>query len=84
MRRHLAEIVEARLSRRGFLGGAAAAGVLATAPGVAAGSAAPPFRFDEIAHGVDATHHVAPGHVVRVLLRWGDPILPGAPAFAPG
>ncbi|WP_194744428.1 PhoX family protein [Thermaurantiacus tibetensis] len=84
MRRHLAEIVEARLSRRGFLGGAAAAGFLATAPGVAAGSAVPPFRFDEIAHGVDATHHVAPGHVARVLLRWGDPILPGAPAFAPG
>ena len=40
--------------------------------------------FEEIAHGVDPTHHVPPGYVAQVLLRWGDPILPGAPAWSPG
>lgn len=80
---HLSEIVEARLSRRAFLAGGTAAGFVATAPVLAGEAAAPPFRFTEIARGVDETHHVAPGHSARVLLRWGDPILPGAPAFAP-
>ena len=40
--------------------------------------------FQEIAHGIDSTHHVPPGYVAQVLLRWGDPILPGAPAWSPG
>lgn len=42
------------------------------------------FAFTEIAHGVDKTHHVAPGYTAEVLMRWGDPLLPGAPAFDPG
>ena len=39
--------------------------------------------FEEIAHGVDHTHHVPRGYVARVLLRWGDPILAGAPNWSP-
>lgn len=84
MSQHLADLVEARLSRRAFLAGSTAASFLATAPVLAGEGAAPPFRFTEIARGVDETHHVAPGHSARVLWRWGDPMVPGAPAFAPG
>ena len=38
------------------------------------------FSFTELPHGVDDQHHLAPGHDAMVLLRWGDPILSGAPA----
>jgi len=44
-------------------------------------AAASPFGFAEIVHGVDETHHVAPGHRAEILIRWGDPVLPGAPDF---
>lgn len=32
--------------------------------------------------GISAEHAVADGHTVRVLLRWGDPVVPGAPEFS--
>ena len=41
------------------------------------------FRFDELEAGVDENHHVAAGYDADVLIRWGDPVLPGAPAFDP-
>lgn len=41
------------------------------------------FRFEEIRHGVDETHHVAPGHEAEILLRWGDPLFPDSPEFNP-
>ena len=52
---------------------------LASRPAKAAGS----FGFEEISHGVDETHHVAPGYTADILIRWGDPVVPGAPAFEP-
>ncbi len=41
------------------------------------------FSFKEVARGVDETHHVAEGYDADILLRWGDPVLPGASAFDP-
>ncbi len=46
-------------------------------------AAASDFAFDEIAHGVDQTHHVAPGYSADILIRWGDRVLGGAPPFDP-
>jgi secreted PhoX family phosphatase len=79
-----------RLSRRGVLKGAMMAGT-ALAVGGAGGllsrpaDAAPTgsFRFEEISHGVDETHHVAPGYDADILIRWGDPVFADAPAFDP-
>ncbi len=58
---------------------------LALAAGRRAEAAAPEasFGFTEIEAGVDETHHVAPGYRADILIRWGDPVLPGAPAFDP-
>jgi secreted PhoX family phosphatase len=60
------------------------AAAVAAAPAPAAAKANPTrFRFPELARGVDATHHVAPGYRAEVLIRWGDPLLPDAPPFDP-
>lgn len=86
----IGEIIGRRVGRRRVLKGAlgvAALGALAGSLGDLrpgrAWAAAPRFTFSEIAHGVDATHHVAPGYRAEVLIRWGDPVVAGAPAFAP-
>jgi uncharacterized protein len=41
------------------------------------------FCFEEVAAGVDETHHVAEGYSADVLLRWGDPLFPDSPPFDP-
>jgi len=41
------------------------------------------FRFDEIEAKVEQDHAVANGYDADVLIRWGDPVLPDAPAFDP-
>ena len=76
-----ADIAEARLTRRGVLGAGlalAAAGALGRPPGA---TEPPAFDFQPIRHGIDANHHVAPGHDARVLMRWGDGVTAGAPPF---
>ncbi|MBM3518690.1 MAG: PhoX family phosphatase [Alphaproteobacteria bacterium] len=86
----LADIIAVRCARRTLLRGAAGAALIAGVGGPAtllgaarAGAGAAQPAFAEIAHGVDETHHVAPGYRADVLIRWGDPVLPGAPAFDP-
>ena len=92
----IGDVIGLRLSRRGFLGGIGAVSGLALA-GCKTGQAAPAavdaevaetaaqgaFRFDEIARGLDAGHHVAAGYDADVLIRWGDPLFADSPAFDP-
>lgn len=84
--RTLGDVVAARLGRRDFVKAALATTALATlAPAAfrAAEAAQPAFGFTEIEHGVDQTHHVAPGYDADVLIRWGDPVVGDAPVFDP-
>ena len=89
----MGEIIAARFSRRGFLGGSLAVSAIAATVGSTAlmsagqakaqGAGGSVFSFDEIEAGVDETHHIAPGYDADVLLRWGDPIFTDAPEFDP-
>ena len=94
----LGDVIAARYSRRDLMRGALATAVITTsvsplalmaarearAQAPAPGSlAASPFNFAEIAAGSDKDHHVAEGYDAKVLIRWGDKVLDGAPAFDP-
>ncbi|HEV7464437.1 MAG TPA: PhoX family phosphatase [Methyloceanibacter sp.] len=88
----IGDIILRRYSRRemmhGTLGVTAAAvlfgpTVLATSAGHAESPSVDRFDFEELAAGVDETHHVADGFRAQVLLRWGDPLFPDSPAFDP-
>ena len=89
MARTLGDIWQARLNRRTFLKGSTSTAAL-SATGLAlplslaaCTAGMPDFNFEEIAHGVDETHHVAPDHQAEILIRWGDPVTSGAPTFDP-
>ena len=41
------------------------------------------FDFNEVEHGGDEHHHVAPDHEAHVLIRWGDPMFKDSPEFDP-
>ncbi|MEM1151657.1 MAG: PhoX family phosphatase [Pseudomonadota bacterium] len=86
----IGQIVDARLSRRGFLGGLMAATGVAAVSGCATGMsetaepmATSPFAFEEITRGMDTTHHVPTGYESDVVIRWGDPLFNDSPAFDP-
>jgi secreted PhoX family phosphatase len=86
----MGDVIAARFQRRDLLKGALATtaitatlGPLALAGSRQALAGTPSFSFTEIEAGVDENHHVAPGYKAQVLIRWGDPVLPGAPAFDP-
>lgn len=86
-------IVEAALSRRGFLGGvlafgsaAAALGTLGTAANLmsstsvqAQEAAASRFAFKPIPIATDATVHVPEGYVWKPLAKWGQPLFSNVP-----
>ena len=86
----MGDIIATRFSRRDLMRGALAVtaisstlGPLALAASKPARAATPSFGFAEVEAGVDANHHVAPGYQAEILIRWGDPVLPGAPGFDP-
>ncbi len=41
------------------------------------------FGFKELVAGADGHLHVADGHHAQIVIRWGDPVVSGAPVFAP-
>ena len=80
------EIIETRVSRRGFLKGASALAIGAAAARIGSESslASPSsLTFKELAHGNDEKFHVAEGYDQTVLIRWGDPVVGVAPPFDP-
>ncbi len=86
----IGDVIADRFGRRDVLRGAlgvaaigATIGPLALAAGAGRAKEPSPFRFEELPVGADDDHHVAPGYDADVLIRWGDPVLPRAPAFDP-
>ena len=87
----IGDVIAARLGRRDILKGALGVAAIAAtvsplalaAAGRASAESASRFRFNEIEAGIDQNHHVAAGYDADVLIRWGDPVLAGAPAFDP-
>ncbi len=86
----IGDVIAARYRRRDILKGAlgvaaiaATVSPLAIAAAQKAQAGVSGIDFREVAAGVDARHHVAEGYDADVLIRWGDPLLPGAAAFDP-
>jgi secreted PhoX family phosphatase len=82
-----AEVLDARLSRRGFLTSAAASagavGLTACASSTTAEASAPGVDFPEIERAVTGDIAVPPGYDAGVLIRWGDALFEDSPAFDP-
>ncbi len=66
--------------RRALLAGTTG---LALAPRRGSASGPSSLTFAEVPPGIGPSHAIAPGYDAQVLIRWGDPVLPGAPAFDP-
>lgn len=90
----IGELIERRLSRRAALRGlvgAAATATMAEQLLVSAGTAlAAPEQggpsslgFRELSHQMAQRDAVAEGYEIQTVIRWGDPVLPDAPAFDP-
>jgi len=52
-------------------------------PNNAGGQATSTLTFAEVPAGLDEQMHVAAGYEAQVVIRWGDPLFPVAPAFDP-
>ena len=86
----IGDVIATRFNRRdqmkGALGITAIAATvrpLALAASKARAAEASSFDFPERAAGVSTDHAVADGYDADVLIRWGDPVVADAPAFAP-
>src|SRR5437879_751701 len=81
---NIGDLIDHRLNRRDALRGLLGAGVFAAAgPALAQDAGPSSLTFKELAHTLDATQHVAEGYDMQVVIRWGDPVVAGAPAFDP-
>ena len=92
----MGDIIAVRLARRDLMKGLLAVSAMAItvsplallaterASAQSAGAeTTPSFNFKELAAGVDDKHYVADGYDADILIRWGDPVLEGAPPFDP-
>src|SRR5205814_5484780 len=86
----IGDLIAERLNRRDLITGALASSVVAAAlpegfmsVTAEAKTAKSAFSFTEVQAGVDGDHHVAEGYNADILIRWGDPVIAEAPAFAP-
>lgn len=79
----LADLIDHRLDRRGLIRGAAALAAASPFAAVAQEAGPSSLAFKELAHTLDEQQHVAEGYDMQVLIRWGDPVVAGAPAFDP-
>jgi len=82
----LDEVVTRKIARRTLLKGMLAFPVVASVPAFLAprashGAEIDQLRYQPISLNTDDQITVPPGYAADVLLRWGDPILPGAPEF---
>ena len=91
----LEHLINQRMSRRRMLERSPLAGAALTVPAMAGcdssiatnetieptDPAASRYQFQEISRGSDETHHIPTDYELDVLLRWGDPLFPDAPAF---
>ena len=88
--RSFQEVIEARMSRRGFLGGGLAtaaalslggvSALLKAVPASAKTKGGPLLGFQSVSVSTADEVVVPPGYTARVLIAWGDPVSNG-PAF---
>lgn len=86
------DIVARRFGRRDLMRGLLGVGAISATLGPAALAEAQPaaagptpsFGFSELSSEPTDRAEVAEGYRAEVLIRWGDAVLPGAPAFDPG
>lgn len=82
----MTDLIKIRMSRRDALKGllaSAAVGAIGVGSNPRGAAASQTLSFAEIPHGYDENLHIPAGYSAKALLRWGDPILAGAPAFDP-
>ncbi|MCA3389450.1 MAG: PhoX family phosphatase [Roseomonas sp.] len=83
----ISDIIAARFGRRAMLSAGAALAALATMPEAEAQGLIPrqggpsSLSFPELRHQLAQGDAVAEGYEIQNVIRWGDPVLAGAPAF---
>ncbi len=89
-RRPIGEVIATRYGRRSLLAAGAAAAAIAALPGDVPAQTVVPreggpstLTFPELRHRLAQTDAVAEGYERQVVIRWGDPVLPGAAPFDP-
>ncbi|MCA3364469.1 MAG: PhoX family phosphatase [Roseomonas sp.] len=83
----ISDIIAARFGRRAMLSASAALAALAATPEAEAQGLIPrqggpaSLSFPELRHQLAQSDAVAEGYEIQNVIRWGDPVLAGAPAF---
>src|SRR5262245_13428372 len=80
------ELIEKKIARRAFLKSSLALSLMGLVPSLSGPRSAQAgesdgLQFERISRSNEDRVIVPPGHRSEVLIRWGDPLLPGAPDF---